>query len=126
MTIGLQICLPPRPDVAASYALRVPQAGDLLIASFRPHLTVTALAVQLTVPVIRVHRGLAPPSECALPGAQTRKAGKLNALRPWVFPMLMLLFWYLPLDLRASIEAPCSKLQGNFDPQGTIVILIAR
>jgi hypothetical protein len=30
---------------------------------------VTALAVQLMVPAIRVHRGLAPPSECALPGA---------------------------------------------------------
>ena len=72
MTIGLQIFLPPRPDVAASYALRVPQAGDLLTASFRPHLMVTALAVQLTVPVIRVRRGLPPPSECALPGAHEK------------------------------------------------------
>jgi hypothetical protein len=60
--------------VAASYALRVPQAGDLLTASFKPHLTVTALAVQLTVPVIRVRRGLSPLSECALPGAH--KKGK--------------------------------------------------
>ena len=39
--------------MAASYALRVPQAGDLPTASFRPHLTMIALAVQLTVPVIR-------------------------------------------------------------------------
>ena len=69
MTIGLQIFWPPRPDVAASYALRVPQTGDLPTASSRPHLTMIALAVQLTVPVIRVRRGLSPPSECALPGA---------------------------------------------------------
>jgi hypothetical protein len=32
-----------------------------------------ALAVQLTVPVIRVREGLTPPSECALPGAQNKK-----------------------------------------------------
>ena len=70
MTIGLQILLPPRPDVAAYYALRVPQAGDLLTASFKLHLAALALAVQLTVPVIRARRGLTPPSECALPGAQ--------------------------------------------------------
>jgi len=31
-----------------------------------------ALAVQLTVPVIRVRRGLTPPSECALPGAHKK------------------------------------------------------
>jgi hypothetical protein len=59
--------------MVASYALRVPQARDLLTASFRPRLTVTALAVQLTVPVIRVRRGLVPPSECALPGAQKKR-----------------------------------------------------
>jgi hypothetical protein len=35
------------------------------------------LAVRLTVPVIRVRRGLAPPSECALPGAQIGKAGEI-------------------------------------------------
>jgi hypothetical protein len=69
MTIGLQIFEPPRPDMVASYALRVPQAGDLPTASSRPHLAVTALAVQLTVPVIRVRRGISPPSKCALPGA---------------------------------------------------------
>jgi len=72
MTIGLWIFMPPRPSVAASYALRVPQTGDLLTASFRPHLTMIALAVQLTVPVIRVRRGLTPPSECALPGAHKK------------------------------------------------------
>ena len=74
MTIGLQIFWPPCPGVAASYALRVPQAGDLPTASSRPHLTMIALAVQLTVPVIRVRRGLSPPSECALPGAPIKKA----------------------------------------------------
>ena len=63
--------MPPRPDVVASYALRVPQAGVLPTASFRPRLAAAALAVQLTVPVIRVRRGLPPPSECALPGAQS-------------------------------------------------------
>ena len=80
MTIGLQIYLPLRPDVAASYALRVPQAGDLLTASFRPHLTVTALAVQLTVPVIKVRRGLSPPSKCALPDAQTKRASLYSTM----------------------------------------------
>jgi hypothetical protein len=74
MTIGLQIFLPPRPGVAASYALRLPQAGDLPTASFGPHLAMIALAVQLTVPVIRVRKGLTPSSECALPGAQNKKA----------------------------------------------------
>ena len=59
--------------MAASYALRVPQAGDLPTASFRPHLTMIALAVQLTVPVIRVRKGLAPSSECALPGAHKKR-----------------------------------------------------
>jgi hypothetical protein len=83
MTIGLQICLRPRPDVAASYALRVPQARDLPTASSKPHLTMIALAVQLTVPVIRVRRGLAPPNECALPGAQLEKA--LNHKDSWPF-----------------------------------------
>jgi hypothetical protein len=68
--------LPPRPGVAASYALRLPQAGDLPTASFGPHLAMIALAVQLTVPVIRVRKGLTPSSGCALPGAQ--KKG------PWV------------------------------------------
>ena len=44
----------------------------LSVVSSRPHLTMIALAVQLTVPVIRVRRGLSPPSECALPGAHKR------------------------------------------------------
>jgi len=74
MTIGLQIFRPPCPDAAAFYALRVPRARDLPTTSSRPRLTAVALAVQLTVPVIRVRRGLAPPSECALPGAPKKKA----------------------------------------------------
>jgi hypothetical protein len=80
MTIGLQIFLPPRPGMAASYALRVPQAGDLPTASFRPHLTMIALAVQLTVPAIKARKGLTPSSECALPGAQNKRAIKSTAL----------------------------------------------
>ena len=58
----------------ASYVLRIPQAGVLPAASSRPRLTVAALAVQLMVPVIRVHRGLSPPSMCALTGAPKKKA----------------------------------------------------
>jgi hypothetical protein len=75
MTIGLRAFVPPRPGAVASYALRVPRAGGLLTASFRPRLAAAALAVRLTVPVIRVRRGLAPPSECALPGAHEKAAG---------------------------------------------------
>src|SRR4030042_1508967 len=85
MTIGFQIFWPPRPDVAASYALRVPQTGDLPSASSRPHLTMIALAVQLTVPVIRVRRGLAPSSECALPGALKKGKGGY----PFPFPLVI-------------------------------------
>ncbi len=46
----------------ASYALRVPRAGDLRSASFRRRLAAEALAVQLTVPVISFRRRLTPPS----------------------------------------------------------------
>jgi hypothetical protein len=61
MTIGLKIIMPPRPDAVASYALRVPRARALPTTSFRPRLAAVALAVPLTVPVIRVRRGLSPP-----------------------------------------------------------------
>lgn len=67
--------MPSRPDAAASYALCIPRAGTLLTASFRPRLAAAALAVRLAVPVIRVRRGLAPPRECALPGAHIGTAG---------------------------------------------------
>jgi hypothetical protein len=46
----------------ASYAIRVPQAGSLLSASFPRHLAVVAVAVRLGVPITRVPRGLSPPS----------------------------------------------------------------
>ena len=59
--------------MAASDALRLPQAGDLPTASFRPHLTIVALAAQLTVPVISVRKGPTPSFECALPGAQNKR-----------------------------------------------------
>jgi hypothetical protein len=62
--------------MVASYALRVPRAGTLRSASFRPRLTAAALAVRLTVPVIRVRSGLSPPSEYALTGALKKRAGK--------------------------------------------------
>ena len=62
VTIGLRVFSPPRPDGAASYALRVPRAGILRTASFRFHLTVDTLAVRLTIPITRARRGLAPPS----------------------------------------------------------------
>ena len=62
VTIGLRILWPPRPDEAASYALRIPRAGTLRTASFRFHLTTDTLAVRLTIPATRVRRGLAPPS----------------------------------------------------------------
>jgi hypothetical protein len=39
-----------------------------------------ALAVQLTAPVIRVHKGLAPSSECALPGAHNERARSLKSV----------------------------------------------
>ena len=69
MSIGLRVIWPHRPDLQAFYALRVPRTRSLLTASSRPRLTTTALAVRLTVPLIRVRRGLSPPSKCALPGA---------------------------------------------------------
>ena len=59
---GLSVCLPLRPSVAASYALRVPRAGTLPRASFPPRLAATQLPLRLGVPVIRVPRGLSPPS----------------------------------------------------------------
>ena len=54
--------MPPRPDVAASYAIPVRRARTLLTASFRFRVAPDTLAVRLTVPTIRVRRGLAPPS----------------------------------------------------------------
>ena len=48
--------------MAASYAISVRQAGILLTASFRFWVAPDTLAVQLMVPPIKVHRGLALPS----------------------------------------------------------------
>jgi hypothetical protein len=83
MTIGLRIFGPSRPDAVASYALRVPRAGGLPAASFRPRLAAEALAVQLTVPVIRVRRGLPPPRRCALPGAPIEQEG--GTMAPFLY-----------------------------------------
>ena len=62
VTIGLWISWPPRPDVAASYAVPVRRAGSLPAASFGFRLATDTLAVRLAVPVTRVRRGLSPPS----------------------------------------------------------------
>lgn len=43
VTIGLRVCLNPRPRVGALYAVRVPRAGTLPSASFRPQLAATPL-----------------------------------------------------------------------------------
>src|SRR6266571_7893740 len=55
--------MPSRPDGTASYAISVRRARTLLTASFRFRLATDTLAVRLTVPTIRVRRGLAPPSQ---------------------------------------------------------------
>ena len=78
MAIGLWILWPPRPGVAASYAVPVRRAGSLPTASFRRRVTPTALAVQLTVPAIRVRKGLSPSSHQL---STTLNRTALNALR---------------------------------------------
>ena len=84
---ALCIDWPAHPGCAASYPLPVLQARVLLSASFRFHLAVDTLAVQLTLP----RRGLSPPSECALPGAPNKRplapSGLLRKLE------LKFLFW---------------------------------
>jgi hypothetical protein len=60
--IGLRTPTLPRPRGLASHAVRVPRVRSLLTASFRSHLTVDTLAVRLGVPVIKVSKGLSPPS----------------------------------------------------------------
>jgi hypothetical protein len=59
---GLQRIVPSRPDMTASYAIPVRRARTLLTASFGFRLATDTLAVRLSVPTIRVRRGLAPPS----------------------------------------------------------------
>jgi len=54
------------------YPLPIRQASALPTASSRFHLAMDTLAVN-TSPC-RVWRGLSPPSECALPGAQKQNA----------------------------------------------------
>jgi len=60
MAIGLRPVLLPRPVKAASYAVSVRRATALPTASFGFRLATDTLAVQLTVPTIRVRRGLSP------------------------------------------------------------------
>jgi hypothetical protein len=60
--LGLQRVVPSRPDMTASYAIPVRQARTLLAAFFRFRVAPDTLAVRLTVPTIRVRRGLSPPS----------------------------------------------------------------
>ena len=61
MTMGLWNPMLPRPEAAASYTVPVRRAGTLPTASFRFHLAMDTLAVQLTIPVIRARKGLSPP-----------------------------------------------------------------
>jgi len=56
--IGLRVFWPSRPRDDASHAIPVRRAAALPAASFRPRLAAAALAVRLTVPVIKVRRGL--------------------------------------------------------------------
>ena len=58
-----------RPGATTSYAVHVLRTGTLPAASFGFRLAVDTLAVRITVPIIRVRRGLTPPSECTLVGA---------------------------------------------------------
>jgi len=69
MIIELRRIRPSRSNTRAFYALHVLRTRTLPSASFRRHVAMAALAVRLTVPIIRVRRGLSPPSMCALPGA---------------------------------------------------------
>ena len=57
MTLGFESLCPLAHQADASYAVRVPRAGSLPAASFRFHLTVDTLAVQLGVPVIKASTG---------------------------------------------------------------------
>src|SRR4030043_1484789 len=52
----------PSPRCSCLYAVSVRRAGTLPTASFRFRLTTDTLAVQLTVPITRVCKGLSPPS----------------------------------------------------------------
>src|SRR3990172_6122291 len=74
MTIGLQIFRPPCPGAVASYALRIPRAGGLPTASFRPRLAAAALTVLLRVPVIGARGGPTLPRGCGFAGAPGKKA----------------------------------------------------
>jgi hypothetical protein len=62
-------------NCVASYPLAVRQSSALPIASSGSHLTIGTLAVRLTLPLAGCVEGLAPPSECALPGAPSKRAG---------------------------------------------------
>ncbi len=53
---GLWVPMPPRPQIDASYTVRVPWAGALPAASFRSLLLKGTLAVRLEVPVIKASR----------------------------------------------------------------------
>ena len=80
ITIGLRVSWPSRPDVAASYAVPVRRAGSLPTASFRFRLATDTLAVQLTVPAIRVRRGLSPPSHPEAPPSGIAPVKALRAM----------------------------------------------
>ena len=59
--------------LTASYVISIRQASALPTASFRFHLAMDTLAVQLTISPCRVRRRLSLPSKSALPGATNKK-----------------------------------------------------
>ena len=59
--------------LTASYVISIRQASALPTASFRFHLAMDTLAVQLTISPCRVRRRLSLPSKSALPGRTTKK-----------------------------------------------------
>ncbi len=67
------------PRINASYEVPIRQASVLPRASFRQILTDFPLPLANTSPY-RVHRGLSPPSVCALPGARIKKEGQYGPL----------------------------------------------
>ena len=71
IAIGLRVSWPSRPGATASYAVPVRRATSLPTASSRFRLATDTLAVQLTVPAIRVRRGLSPPSHPEAPPSGT-------------------------------------------------------
>ena len=77
VAIGLRILWPPRPDEAASYALRIPRAGTLPTPSSRPHLAMAALGVSAHGSRHQGPQGTFTP-KCMRPAGRNRVGGGLT------------------------------------------------